>query len=472
MRRASPKPGLALRAAGRSVGAEEADEEGLRMGVKVRDEPKGSGVWYVFVCHRRKRFAKKVGTDKRVAIRVAREIERALAKGDLGVVEQREATTPTLDEYATTFLARIEKRRKFTTWEDYEISFRLRILPALGPRRLGDITRADVKAFAHDLQKAEKSARNIQKTLATLSSLFGEAIEDEHITVNPARGLKKLFPAESKTIDPLTREEVAHLLATAQAHAITRHGKTVHPFRAHYPFLLLLARTGLRLGEALALKWGDIDFNGGFLTVDRAWVKGKIVSPKGSRPGRRATRRVDLSSQLRVVLREVWADRFERVVAIDAEAQAALDAERAGALDAWVFSEGPTPVDPDNLRKRVFGPLLLAAELRQITIHDLRHGYASLLLQDGVELLYVSQQLGHHKPGFTLEKYGHLIPRDRRGDIDRLDDPQADASPAQVSPESEGAGNEEGSQPVEIVSLQRAGDRGRTGDLMLGKHTL
>ena len=51
---------------------------------------------------------------------------------------------------------------------------RLRIVPALGTMHLGDITRADVKAFALDLQKAEKSARNIQKTLATISSLFSE----------------------------------------------------------------------------------------------------------------------------------------------------------------------------------------------------------------------------------------------------------------------------------------------------------
>ena len=55
---------------------------------------------------------------------------------------------------------------------------------------------------------------------------------------------------------------------------------------------------------------------------------------------------------------------------------------------------------------------MVAAELRQITIHDLRHGYASLLLEDGAELLYVSEQLGHHKPSFTLEKYGQLIKGD------------------------------------------------------------
>ena len=60
-----------------------------------------------------------------------------------------------------------------------------------------------------------------------------------------------------RAVSPLGREELAHLLATAQTHAIERKGTVVHPYRAHYPFLLLLARTGLRLGEAMALKWGD-----------------------------------------------------------------------------------------------------------------------------------------------------------------------------------------------------------------------
>ena len=63
-------------------------------------------------------------------------------------------------------------------------------------------------------------------------------------------------------------------------------------------------------------------------------------------------------------------------------------------------------------------------------IHDLRHTYASLLLQAGVELLYVSQQLGHHSPGFTLSQYGHLLPKDRRGEVNRLDQAATVRNPA------------------------------------------
>jgi site-specific recombinase XerD len=80
-------------------------------------------------------------------------------------------------------------------------------------------------------------------------------------------------------------------------------------------------------------------------------------------------------------------------------------------VDAWVFSTDEKawrPRQPPQAHLRTPARRRRAAEG---PIHDVRHGYASQLLQDGVELLYVSQQLGHHKPSFTLEKYGHLIPR-------------------------------------------------------------
>ena len=257
-----------------------------------------------------------------------------------------------------------------------------------------------------------------------------------------------------------------HLLATAETHTIRRGGTVVYPYRAHVPFLLLLARTGLRLGAAVALQWGDVNFRGGFLEVRRAWVKGRITTPKSGR-----TRRVDMSAQLKGTLQELYRERFEGVVAMNAEAEAARRV--ADRSDAWVFSEGKRPLDPDNFRRRVFEPLLQDAEMRKIRIYDIRHTYASLLLQAGKELLYVSEQIGHHNPRFTLGIYGHLLPRDRRGEVNVLDDPPATIrNLSATTPFDVDAEKEEAPQPIEVARLLRAGDRGRTGDLMLGKHTL
>src|SRR4029450_8705611 len=94
-----------------------------------------------------------------------------------------------------------------------------------------------------------------------------------------------------------------------------------------------------------------------------------------------------------------------------------------GQVPEWVFcSESGSPLDRDNLRHRVFYRLLGKAELRRIRFHDLRHTYASLLIQNGESLAYVRDQLGHASIQLTVDTYGHLVPGANRQAVDRLDD--------------------------------------------------
>ena len=81
----------------------------------------------------------------------------------------------------------------------------------------------------------------------------------------------------------------------------------------------------------------------------------------------------------------------------------------------------PHRVDGDNLRSRVFYRLLEKAEVRQVRLHDLRHTYVSLLIQQGESLAYVRDQLGHSSIQVTADVYGHLVPSANRAAVDRLD---------------------------------------------------
>lgn len=81
-------------------------------------------------------------------------------------------------------------------------------------------------------------------------------------------------------------------------------------------------------------------------------------------------------------------------------------------------------VDGDNLRHRVHRGILKKVGLRHVRLHDLRHSYASLLIQNGESLPYVKEQLGHHSIQITVDTYGHLVPGGNRAAVDRLDDPQ------------------------------------------------
>jgi len=390
------------------------------MAAKLRERRPGQ--WWLYVDHKGQRFAKFLGRDKRSAAKVRQEVERRLAAGDLGILAKQEPTPPTFAAFAAGYLRDAELTLKHSTWKDYAANVRAHISPALGALPVAQITRRHVKDLAYALRHRGLKPKTVRKIVGTLSVILGEALDDGAIAANPAAALRKIYQADefkgaSRGCNPLTRDELAHLLHIAETYAIDRAGSRVHPYRRHRLFLLLLARTGLRLGEALALQWGDIDLPGGVLDVRRAIVRGRISTPKNKKP-----RRVDLSTQLRATLAEVRDCRFARVVALDPR----LEAERRAAADvatAWVFP-GATgePMDGDNFRARVFGPLLAAAKLRRVRLHDLRHSFASQLIAAGKELHYVQQQMGHHSPAFTLAVYGHLLPRDRRGDVDCLDD--------------------------------------------------
>jgi integrase len=92
-------------------------------------------------------------------------------------------------------------------------------------------------------------------------------------------------------------------------------------------------------------------------------------------------------------------------------------------LTKWVFrNRDSEPLDGDNLRRRVFHPALTKAKLREVLIHELRHTFASLLIQQGESLAYVRDQLGHSSIQVTVDVYGHLVPGSNRAAVDKLDD--------------------------------------------------
>lgn len=121
------------------------------------------------------------------------------------------------------------------------------------------------------------------------------AVEDDLLTVNPALKPGKFLPKISKrrSIDPLTRDELAKVLALA---------KTEAP--ALYPLFLCAARTGLRQGELLALQWDDLNFASRFLEIRRNLTHGTMTTPKNGE-----SRRVDMSQELLKTLETLQLDR-------------------------------------------------------------------------------------------------------------------------------------------------------------------
>ena len=131
-----------------------------------------------------------------------------------------------------------------------------------------------------------------------------------------------------------------------------------------------------------------------------------------------------MSAQLTTALREWRAVQQERWL------------KKGEDMPPWVFpSRTGTALEERNIR-HVFERMLTKAGLRHIRIHDLRHTFASLLLQQGESVVYVKEQLGHGSIQITVDTYGHPIPGANRGAVDRLDDgPAVQPSTTQAQPE-------------------------------------
>jgi integrase len=148
-------------------------------------------------------------------------------------------------------------------------------------------------------------------------------------------------------------------------------------------------------------------FHGRFVEVRHNLVAGRMTTPKNGK-----TRRVDMSAQLSDTLRTLLTTR-----------KGEAPRNGWGQVPEWIFcSETGGPLDGDNLRHRVFYRLLTKAELRRIRFHDLRHTFATMLIQNGESLAYVRDQLGHASIQLTVDTYGHLVPGANRQAVDRLDD--------------------------------------------------
>jgi len=390
------------------------------MGVKVREKTKGSGIWWVFIDHQGRRRAKKIGRDKKAAKSIAIKIEAKLVLGDLGLVEKKADLAAAFEEYANTWMTfNVPATCKPSTEKDYRSILDNHVLPAFGKKPVTDIKRMMIKKFLMQKIKAGFATSTVSHMKCCIAGTLNVAVDDGVLTANPAHRLGKIFKKKNiaDAIRPYSRDELASLLESFQIH-----------FFDHYPLALTLARTGMRLGEALALQWDDIDFEERCIFIQRTFSRGKIGLPKS---GKR--RRIDMSRQLTQVLKDAKHQR--KIETIN---------KGWGKVPKWVFvSNAGTPLDVNHWRKRIFYKAIEKAELRKIRVHDIRHTYASLLIQAGKSLAYVRDQLGHHSISITVNVYGHLTPGGNKEAVDRLDDPPADSTIRNLY-----ATNEKRSQPT------------------------
>jgi integrase len=336
----------------------------------------------------RKRFAKTLGQ--------ARD-EKAKLRADVARGEYRESSRVTFVEYATdwltTYRGRTSRGFSESTREDYQGALDREAIPFFGRRRLVEIEPRTLKSFLAYLEEAQPnrdehprveglSIASVRKTIAPVRALLATAVEEGLLRSNPAAGLRIARPLddagdvdETEEVKALTEDELRLLL-----------GNLPDTWR---PFFEFLAHTGLRIGEAIELRWRDVD--GEWLHVRRRFSRGTVAKPKG-----RKTRRVRLSEGTAKML---WNLRKET---------------RAGAGDDLVFTaERGGRIIPSNLMSRVLKPAAVQAGIGDWPgFHTFRHTAATMLFRAGWNAVQVQKVLGHADAGFTLRCYVHLLPED------------------------------------------------------------
>ena len=229
-----------------------------------------------------------------------------------------------LAAYARRWLSQITATVKPSTAAGYEQRLRVHVLPAFGTLPLRKLTRGGIKALLIEKLRSGLARDSVRLIHATLRALLNAAVDDEIIAANPSvrlgKALRLATPASRRQeeIKALDRDQLATLLAAAR-----ETGGTIQLL------LLVMARTGVRVGEARALRWEDLDFNHSEARIERAVSSIGVISTPKSGHGRT----VDLSRGVVRVLRDEWV----------ASGQPA---------NGWVFpSAADTPLDYANTRK-------------------------------------------------------------------------------------------------------------------------
>lgn len=276
-----------------------------------------------------------------------------------------------------------------------------------------------VKRWIAELADRGLARNTIRLAVSTLRAVINAAIEDGLMGFNPAQKLGRLVKAEEP-------RHPASSLSSKEADRFVTSVKEHRP--RHYAFFLTALRAGLRAGELLALRWGDVQFgesdgdSNRYILVRHNYDRRsrRFLTPKSKRP-----RRVDLGRELRNVLLELHDQRM----------LAAFGRGQDSVADELVFpSEKGTVLNLSNVVRRHFLPALNRAGLRRIRFHDLRHTFGSLLIQAGAPLTYVRDQMGYSSIKITVDIYGHMMPGANIAYMDRLDNVKGPTTPQNPQP--------------------------------------
>jgi integrase len=351
---------------------------------------KGHGTWY-FVANltdvggRRRQMRRGGFPTKKDAERAAQKVT---SRADAGqIVDDKETTGQWLEAWLAG-----KRSLLATTRRSYEIHLRIHLIPKLGWIPLEKLRPGDIAAAYRAIEAERPEGRppvgpaTIRRIHATLRASLNSAVQQQRLPFSPASHVE-LPEAKRPKVAPWEPEELGRFLDAVQSDR-------------HSCLYEVLSMTGLRRGEALGLRWTDLDLERGVLVVRQQLTQlGHEIAFGPPKTASGENRMVELDAGTVGVLlghqprqqieRADWGDAYED-------------------QDLVFARENGAPIHPE-FATRHFQYLARKAGLPPIRLHDLRHGSASLQLAAGVPMAVVSKRLGHSSISITADTYSHLL---------------------------------------------------------------
>jgi integrase len=338
----------------------------------------------------------QAGTRRGDAEKLLADLVKRAHRGETVVSEKL-----TLGQYLTErWLPVQEARLRRSSFDAYRRNIELHVLPALDKRQLDQLSPEDIDVFYAALLKGGRKKRPGEKGPA--KGLAPKTVHNIHVMLNKAFGdaarkgtiVRNVVAfADAPSLQARKRPEIKaweidQLVAFLDA---------IAPHRMA-PAFYFSAHTGMRRGEVLGVRWRDLDVDAGRVSVRQALVSVAYEMSISDVKTGTSRRTIDIDDDVAQVLRD-W--RKVRTEERDGVAPAPDDL-------VFVKADG-TSMHPD-IFSQLFDRTVAKIAVPAISLHDLRHTHATLLLKAGVNVKVVSERLGHANVAFTMNVYQYVLP--------------------------------------------------------------
>ena len=287
-------------------------------------------------------------------------------------VQKQQSIVPTVDEFAKTSFEIHKHERRELTQKNYLNTYNQHIKPYFGKRYLNTIKPSEIAKWQNKLLE-DKASKTVKAIRTVFQTILEDAMMDELIKDNPFVRVKAPKLSEAREKKPFTKEEMFSIIEAMPQNM--------------QAFFAIGFFTGMRTGEIIGLKWIDINWDEKTIKVQRSRRQGLETLPKT----KNSIREVEIIDALMPYLK--------------------THKDMSKDTSEYIFEtyKGEPYNTCDKISSHYWKKTLLRLEIPYRNLYQMRHSFASLMISNGEDILWVSQMLGHKDASMTLEKYARYV---------------------------------------------------------------